>query len=341
MSAPRPSHAPGLENGSPRAAAPFFRQALELLGLGRHQEALAFLDGALLQFGPGAATPEALAARAAILAGLGLPRDTPPPWDWPGGLEDAGTACAVCGQAMGRFETLHGKDWLYCPGCRLLHCRVDEPTLRRMDLGEADGAKKPADSVVHRRELYFCTLFLEGLAWSRVLLYGAGWSLVPGILSERGIHAVGCDLWRPLIAARRSELGPDRFFHRDELPATTFDLISAFEVFEHFARPGRDAAVLADRLAPEGAIVGCTDFWHGGSLARHPSADAAYWRHGVHVTAWTYASMRRLASGLGLTASFFKVDTPGFAAKVFFVLHRGARTGAFVASLPAIFQGVF
>ena len=177
--------------------------------------------------------------------------------------------------------------------------------------------------------------------WSRILLYGIGWSQVPYLLLQRGYHAVGCDLWKPLIVRRQAELGHDKFYHRDDLPSHKFELISAFEVFEHFINPLKEIAFLAKRLAVEGAIVGCSDFWHGGPLKYHPNPDNTYWRHRVHVSAWTYDSMRYVASQFGLEVSFFKVDTEGFAAKVFFILHRGERTKAFVNSIPIIIRGAF
>lgn len=330
-----------LETTLPDKARTFFHEGVARLESGHVLDALAFFDGLVLQFGPHAATPELLRARGLALEKLG--RDTASPL--PGAEIDenaaAQKACNVCHAPMRFFEQCHDKDWLLCPSCGLLQYAVDEEEARRLDQGEPSGAKQPPESLVHRREAFFCDLFLQGLGCSRVLLYGAGWSLVPEYLLDRGVDAVGCDLWRPLIEERSAQLGPGRFLHRDELPESAFDLISAFEVFEHFIDPLREVGLLVDHLAEEGAIVGSTDFWHGGSLELHPNADASYWRHRTHVTAWTFSSMRHLARHFRLQASFFKVDRPGFGAKVFFVLHRGEKTERFVASLPAVIRGAF
>ncbi|MEF3695731.1 methyltransferase domain-containing protein, partial [Desulfolutivibrio sp.] len=256
-------------------------------------------------------------------------------------LAVAGAPCGLCGAGLVFYEHSHGKDWLLCPDCGLVAHLPPAGEAAVLDQGEAGGAKLPPDSLVHRRERFFCDLFLEAMGWTDVLLYGVGWSLVFEQLRARGVHAVGCDLWRPLIRQRREAFGPDSFFHRDELPEVSFDLISAFEVFEHFASPLRDVRVLTSRLRPESAIVGCTDFRVGGPLSQHPGHSPDYWRHRTHLCAWNYSSMNRLARLTGLTASYFKVFLGSLGAKVFFVLHRGPKTAAYVQSLPKLFRKAF
>jgi hypothetical protein len=315
------------------------------LALGDALDALAYFDGALAEYGQAAAGEDLLAGRAEALRCLGRPT-TQGIRSGPGRLVARSTRadappCGLCSTPMFFFERSHDKDWLLCPECGLVQYVPNTEEGAMLDRGEPAGAKLPPDSLVHRREEFFCNLFLKRMGWSDTLLYGIGWSLAFERLRASGAHVVGCDLWRPLIEERRAAFGPHSFFHRDELPPVRFDLISAFEVFEHFAWPSRDVAMLVDRLKEEGAIVGCTDFWHGGSLDLHPSADRTYWLHRSHITAWSFASMRRIARMFGLRASFFKSDAGGVGAKVFFVLHRGIHTMAFVNSLPKVISGAF
>jgi len=210
-----------------------------------------------------------------------------------------------------------------------------------LNRGSSICGKAPPESLVHKREQYFCDLFIEQLGISDVLLYGAGWTLVFGNLRKRGIQAVGCDLFMPLVEERRKEYGKDTFYSPVDLPEKPFDLISAFEVFEHFLEPGREVKFLVDRLKPEGCVFGCTDFWHGGKLSEHPSRDRTYWQHKSHVTAWSWPSMRCLAKRCGLNATFFKVDRAGFGTKVFFALHRGDSWNGALAKLPKVFEKAF
>ena len=265
-----------------------------------------------------------------------------PPLEWPGPpIEAADEFCGLCGSAMFLFERSYNKNWMLCSRCNLLNYFPSKTELVQLIQGEPEGAKSPPNSLVHLRESFFCNLFIEGLDWANVLLYGAGWSLVPKWLSEKGINAIGCDLWQPLIDERRATWGIESYFHRDELPNTTFQLISAFEVFEHFLNPLKDVKKLVTHLSAEGAIIGCTDFWYGGSLLQHPSNDKSYWKHRTHVTAWSFPSMQYLAKVFDLSVSFFKVDTPGFGAKVFFVLYRGDSVAEFLSKLPKVFHNAF
>jgi hypothetical protein len=312
--------------------------ASSLAAKGFPLEARAILDGMRLEYG--AVSPEAQALRARVLREVNgsVPEaSVVPRAEAPG----ADAACPLCGEAMVEHEDFFEKTWLLCPQCALLMARVPQGLVRALDQGEAAGARQPGHALVHRREYTFCRRFLDGMGLGAVLNYGVGWSLVPEALRSQGFDAVGCDLWRPLIEQRKKELGEECFFHRDELPDRRFPLISAFEVFEHFVDPLRDVGVLVDHLADDGAIIGSTDFWHGGLLHDHPNKDVTYWKHGVHVTAWTWHSMRALAGRFGLEARFFRGDFDEHSSKCFFALYRGPRFEAFLDSLPAVLPGVY
>ncbi|WP_291445422.1 methyltransferase domain-containing protein [Desulfovibrio sp.] len=320
----------------------FHCEAQRKLREGFPLDALAFIDGIILQYGEKAVTQELLEDRARAIQAVGRQPDYPMPRCI--GLGKGATPmspCDICGDQLRSYEYYHDKEWLVCPTCGLLQYKLGMDLATNLGKGEADGAKQPPESLVHTREGYFCELFLNGMGWKKALLYGAGWSLIPKRLLDDGFDAVGCDLWIPLIEERKKQLGDDRFYHRDELPNKKWDLISAFEVFEHFITPMQDLKFLADRLEDEGAIVGCTDFWHGGSLSQHPNPDKRYWRHPAHVTAWSFSSMNRVALELDLATSFFKVDKPGWGAKVIFVMHRGRATKKFIQSIPPVICGAF
>ena len=316
---------------------------LESLRVGSYTDASAFFESAICEFGPSATTYKKLMiARNKALSNIGTSSRNLIPYEWPGNLKIADVAvCDLCGSKMYNFERCYDKKWLLCTECNLLKFFPHKTELLRLDQGEPEGAKLPASSLVHLRESFFCNLFVDELDWNSVLLYGAGWSLVPKWFTDKGIYAVGCDLWQPLIDERRATWGNKSYFHRDELPSISFQLISAFEVFEHFLNPYKDVNRLVKHLSVEGAIIGCTDFWYGGSLLQHPSNDKSYWKHRTHVTAWSFPSMRYLAKVFDLSVSFFKVDTPGFGAKVFFVFYRGESVATFVENLPKVFHNAF
>ncbi len=319
------------------AARALWNHALACLERKEFLDAVALLEGLGREFPDLAAGFPDLAERAAFCRErAGRPAHAPAPDP----AAPAPEPCPVCQTPRAAFERAQDKNWILCEACGLLQYQRDPALSERLDRGESGGADQPPDSLVHRREQYFCDLFLRELGFSDVLLYGIGWSLVFQTLRKRGVAAVGCDLWRPLVEARQQEFGAETFFHRDELPETRFDLISAFEVFEHFQNPLEDVGFLARRLKDQGLIFGCTDFWHGGSLLAHPG-EPLYWRHLTHVTAWTWSSLRETARRLGLEATFFKSDTRTFGAKVFFALHRGERVAAFLRGLPKIFARAY
>lgn len=317
-------------------------EARKRLRAGLPLDALAFIDGIILQFGENVITQELLDDRDQAIQALGGQSKYPLP-QCVGLCKGASPVapCDICGDHLRAYKNYHNKEWLVCPTCGLLQYKPTEDLAARLDQGEAEGAKQPPESLVHTREGYFCKLFLEGMGWKKALLYGAGWSLIPKHLLDNGYDAAGCDLWIPLIKERKEQLGNTHFYHRDELPNKKWDLISAFEVFEHFVNPMQDLKVLVDRLEDEGAIVGCTDFWHGGQLSEHPNLDKSYWKHASHVTAWSFSSMTRAAQDLGMATAFFKIDKPEWGAKVFFVMHRGDATKQFIQSIPPVICGAF
>ncbi|UCC99685.1 MAG: methyltransferase domain-containing protein [Phycisphaerales bacterium] len=249
--------------------------------------------------------------------------------------------CELCNLQCLVFERQFERDWHICPNCNLIRSDVDESQAKVLDKGSPSGSKSPTYGAIHRREEFFCRVFLEQLKLNDILLYGIGWSPVYKNFKEAGYNVVGCDLWRPLIEERNKQFGQGAFYHRDDLPDMKFDVISAFEVFEHFVRPVQEVQLLANHLKDNGIIVGCTDFWHGGSLSKHPNPDRSYWVHKSHVTTWTWKSMNAVAHQFGLKTYYCKTNKRNFAAKVFFVMYKGSKYDQFVQGLPKIFYDVW
>jgi len=310
----------------------------KLFSQGWRIEPRAIFDGYLLEYGP--LSEKHMALRGQCTDGGNAIPPLPSTGPAPNAIE-SDQNCPVCNTRMSTHEEFHNKSWLLCPSCALLTAKMENAQIDRLDKGEPSGAKQAVDSLVHSREYTFCKRVIDGLGVQDVMNYGVGWSLVPEALLAQGIDVVGCDLWQPLIDQRKKELGNERFFHRDECPERRFSLISAFEVFEHFTDPLREIGMLVDHLKDDGAIIGSTDFWHGGSLADHPNHDKTYWQHITHVTAWTWQSLSEVARKLGLNARFLRGDCPEHSAKCFFILYRGEQFKQFAQSLPKVLPDVY
>ena len=321
-----------------RAEEALYEQAVVLFRMGYWIETRAILDGANLEYG--SLSPQAKVFRRQCIKEMHIklsPASTRP---GPNAYR-SNRPCPICDTTMVVQEQLFDKTWLLCPECALLMVHTSKKQLKHLDKGEPSGAKQCPTSLVHRREYTFCRRFIDGLDAKDTLNYGAGWSLVPEALRARGIDAVGCDLWLPLIEQQKRTAGENSFVHRDELPDRRFSLISAFEVIEHFTNPLKDMEVLVDHLNDPGAIVGSSDFWHGGSLSYHPSQDSSYWKHGTHVTAWTWKSMMAAARRLGLHVQFFRGDFVEHSAKCFFVFYKGNKVANFLQTLPKVLPDVY
>jgi len=162
---------------------------------------------------------------------------------------------------------------------------------------------------LHKREGYFVDLFRNRYGINDVLLYGNGWSPLFGELKGSRLNVIGCDLYRGVVDFRNEEYRQEVFFHPDDLPDYKFDLITAFEVFEHFLEPFKNLAFLACHLKERGAICGCADFWQEkGRLYDHGPAEKPYWAPAGHVVAWSRQSMSYAAHKLGMKVRYFGAD---------------------------------
>ncbi len=116
---------------------------------------------------------------------------------------------------------------------------------------------------------------------ARVIDFGCGENQVLVTLLNRvGFCAEGCD---PLYG-----------FHAD--PGTKYDAIISTEAFEHLAAPREEIERLASMLAPRGWLI-VTTLFHPGRAA---FVNWWYGRDPTHVAFYSHATMRWIASELGL-----------------------------------------
>ncbi len=164
------------------------------------------------------------------------------------------------------YEALRGADYVVqaCPNCGLFYQRdVPDDFLLQKLYEEWISPQKSFErfhahvSVAREREmarevaLSLALVQPEG-ARPRVLDYGCGWGEW-----ARAAQAAGAESWgTELSPTRRAaclragiQVVPDK-----ELPAESFDVISADQVFEHLPQPAATLALLKAKLRPGGVI---------------------------------------------------------------------------------------
>jgi hypothetical protein len=221
--------------------------------------------------------------------------------------EPADVFCPICGQqteildvvdfnkscleGQGSFLKLSGKPIYYnrCPGCGFVlapemwgwskadfleHVYNDDYILVDPDYLDF----RPKDNARFMQEL-----FPRARAEALHLDYGSGAGLLVGLLQERGWRSTAYD---PLV-------------HGDDRPAGKFDLITAFEVFEHVPSVERLMGDLL-ALAEEEAIILFSTFVSDHHIS--PIGRLSWWyaapRNG-HISLYTSDSLKRLAQGAG------------------------------------------
>jgi SAM-dependent methyltransferase len=163
------------------------------------------------------------------------------------------------------------------------------------------GRPEPGDTAYYSRELRDVPRPI-----SDVLEVGFGSGTFLAFCRAQGWKVTGTELSPEQVALARAEGFDARqadLVH--ELPDASFDLIAAFDVFEHI--PERDSvaflAVLAAKLRPTGAI-----------LLRYPNADTWLgnpFQYGdpTHVTAIGHLKMQYFAANAGLRIRAYRAPT--------------------------------
>lgn len=202
------------------------------------------------------------------------------------------TACPVCDSVMDPFDSavvLQRYDAVYhrCPRCGLVATR-ETPWLEEA----YTHAIHDADSGLLRRNrklgrLTAAVLRAEGLRGGRYLDWAGGYGVFTELMREKGY-----DFWHhddfaePVFARRFRDEGTGRY-----------DLVTAFEVFEHLADPRKELARLAERTDH---LLFTTEL-----LPSPPPRVGEWWYYlpnvGQHITFHTTESLRLLGEHLGFT----------------------------------------
>lgn len=138
----------------------------------------------------------------------------------------------------------------------------------------------------------FLVRFLAGHGkGQRVLIYGAGTTLVFRVLLAEGLDVVGADVSTEVVEYRAAEF-PGRFIHASELENSHlgFDIITPCEVFEHMHAPVRWISDLVDNLTSDGVICGSTNFYPGTGPIEGDHR-IGYMSLGLHVAYWSESSL--------------------------------------------------
>lgn len=158
--------------------------------------------------------------------------------------------CRMCGAGVHFLDRVDSYPFFECPDCRFIFT-PSIPKARTDDPGRGTQDPAPAEGWADERFLEPALARLDEGRRLSILDFGAGDSRVPDLLRARGHRVIGVDL----VAPARPH--PDRLTGPLEslgLPVGTFDLVYAFQVFEHLPDP---AGVLAEllRLTRDGGLV--------------------------------------------------------------------------------------
>jgi 2-polyprenyl-3-methyl-5-hydroxy-6-metoxy-1,4-benzoquinol methylase len=92
----------------------------------------------------------------------------------------------------------------------------------------------------------------------RLLDFGAAWGFFLGVAKEQGWEAFGLEPLPATAIYARARFGvhiTTDTLHADTFPAEFFDVITAFQVFEHLPNPDRDIRHLSQMLRPDGLLL--------------------------------------------------------------------------------------
>lgn len=156
----------------------------------------------------------------------------------------------MCGAGIHFLDWVDGYPFFECPHCRFIFT-PSVPEAQTDDPERGNQAPAPAGGWADERFLEPALARLADAGALSILDFGAGDSRVPDLLRARGHRVVGVDLVPP------ARPHPDRLtgsLRSLGLPQASFDLIYAFQVFEHLPDP---ASVLAEllRLTRAGGLV--------------------------------------------------------------------------------------
>jgi SAM-dependent methyltransferase len=217
--------------------------------------------------------------------------------------------CPVCG-GDSKPRTAYHRLFRECTECGFIWCHdtPERANIRGMGLqGSWGGPERGGE-----RDDFLVRFLNEQVPVRRkILVYGAGTTLVFRVLLDEGFDVMGADVSHQVVEYRTREF-PGRFVHASELESSrhNFDIITACEVFEHFHDPMRWIGSIVHNLAPDGVLCGCTNFYPGhgpiedGQKVGYMSLDG-------HVAYWSESSLAAAVEPFGMASVAFEMICPG------------------------------
>lgn len=170
-----------------------------------------------------------------------------------------GISCRMCnGCSCIEGDRIAGYRFVECTACGFVFCpEIDAGTMQARARDGYHGGRDQAPAQ-GRADAGFLTpvLALAGEDPLRILDFGCGSSTVPAQLRARGHRVTAVDLHPPMCPH------PDRLtgdLLELDLPGDHFDLVYAFQVFEHLPHPRHILDELFRLTAPGGLIAIHTD----------------------------------------------------------------------------------
>ena len=218
--------------------------------------------------------------------------------------------CPVCDADDSRRRSGYGRVFRECGNCGFIWCHdsFERKANEGMGLeGSWGGPERGGE-----RDDFLVRFLNDDRERRRVLIYGAGTTLVFRVLLDDGFDVTGADVSNAVVEYRRREFG-DRFVTATSLEsaASGYDVITACEVFEHLHDPNYWLENLARNLAPDGVLCGSTNFYPGSGPIEDEGSKVGYMGLDGHVAYWSQRSLGFALERLGLELELFELVCPG------------------------------
>lgn len=217
--------------------------------------------------------------------------------------------CPVCDTPHPSRRVGYGRPFLQCTSCGFLWCHDWPTAVETAGMGLAGSWGGPEKG--GERDDFLVRLLNEDHKRRRVLIYGAGTTLVFRVLHDEGFDIYGADIGPDVVAYRAREF-PGRFLQANDLAISElgFDIITACEVFEHLHEPRRWIGSLVHNLTPNGVLCGSTNFYPGsGSI--EDDQRLGYMSTRGHVAYWSATSFDQICGCFGMQTVVFEMVSPG------------------------------